>query len=110
MAQDDTRTRLSGLIQRPDLPDEVRKEITDVIGTLSKPLESDVWIYRIVVVVLGLVVLCTVVGGIYITELSRGDRQLSLPEGIVAIGSAAVGALAGLLAPSPGGGPGRRNS
>jgi hypothetical protein len=48
-----------------------------------------------------MVVLATVLGGIYIAMFAKGDATISLPEGIVAIGSAAVGALAGLLAPSP---------
>jgi hypothetical protein len=31
----------------------------------------------------------------------KADSNIKLPDAIVAIGSAAVGALAGLLAPSP---------
>lgn len=58
--------------------------------------ERDVWIYRIVVLTLGLSVLASLVGGIL---LAAQDRQP--PELLVALGSAAVGGLAGLLAPSP---------
>jgi hypothetical protein len=63
--------------------------------------KSDVWIYRIVVGALALIVLITVIGGIYLAVISKGDAKVGLPEGVIAIGSAAVGALAGLLAPSP---------
>lgn len=57
---------------------------------------QDVWVYRISVLALGLVVLCSMVGGIV---LSAGGRQI--PEAVVALGSAAIGSLAGLLIPSP---------
>jgi hypothetical protein len=67
----------------------------------AAPLRSDPWIYRIVVVALSLVALATVFGGIYLATIAKGDAKIALPEGIIAIGSAAVGAMAGLLAPSP---------
>lgn len=60
-------------------------------------LESDPWVYRLVVGFLGTTVLGVVVGCIAYGLLKTGD----LPSGLVALGSAAVGALAGLLAPSP---------
>ena len=57
---------------------------------------SDPWVYRMVVLFLGLsllaVIACAAADSIY---------KVNLPEGLVAIGAAAVGALAGLLAPSP---------
>jgi hypothetical protein len=56
------------------------------------------WVYRLVVCFLGLTVIGTVAGGFIIT----GKSAQSIPEGLIALGSAAVGALAGLLAPSPG--------
>lgn len=58
--------------------------------------KNDVWLYRIVVITLGLSVLASLIGGIV---LAVQDRQP--PELLVALGSAAVGGLAGLLAPSP---------
>lgn len=63
--------------------------------------KSDVWIYRIVVLALSAIALCTVLGGLYLAVIGKGDVKVAVPEGIIAIGSAAVGALAGLLAPSP---------
>jgi hypothetical protein len=56
-------------------------------------------IYYISVVVLGLIGLVAIVGGIWLTLAGR-----DIPDLIVALGSAAVGALAGLLAPTSGGG------
>lgn len=60
-------------------------------------LEKDVWIYRIVVVTLGLAVLVSVIGAFVLAILQTEQSS----EAMVAIGSAAVGAMAGLLAPSP---------
>lgn len=65
---------------------------------LPAPLESDVWIYRIVVGTLGLAVLGALGGAIGLTAFGK-----QIPEVLVALGSAAVGALAGLLAPAPAG-------
>ena len=73
-------------------------------GSVSPPgrdtgraLEADAWIYRIVVTVLGLVMLSEIGGSI---ALAMADKKAA-PEILLALGSAAVGALAGLLAPSP---------
>jgi hypothetical protein len=76
----------------------------DPLGTLKHwrgtPLETDAWIYRIVVVALAAVILTTVVGAIVMLNL--GGPQKTLPEGVIALAATSVGALAGLLAPSPG--------
>jgi hypothetical protein len=56
----------------------------------------DTWIYRIVVGSLGLVVLSSVIGAIVLSAVGK-----PIPELLLALGSAAIGALAGLLAPSP---------
>ena len=58
---------------------------------------TDPWIYRVVVAVLGLVMLAVVIGGLLLAVLSVKD----MPQGILAIGSAAAGGLVGLLVPSP---------
>jgi hypothetical protein len=87
-------------VARTDLPDDVRANVTALIGSIN-PLRRDIWIYRGVVAVLGLTVLTTVFGGIYLAVIGKADAAVKLPDAIVAIGSAAVGALAGLLAPSP---------
>ena len=58
--------------------------------------ERDVWIFRLVVLSLGLCMLASLVGAIVLA-----GRGTDTPEILVALGSAAVGGLAGLLAPSP---------
>jgi len=58
--------------------------------------ERDVWIFRLVVVSLGLYMLASLVGAIVLAA-----KGTDTPEILVALGSAAVGGPAGLLAPSP---------
>ena len=62
----------------------------------SERSEKDVWVFRLVVVSLGLCMLASLIGAII---LAGQDKDT--PEILVALGSAAVGGLAGLLAPSP---------
>lgn len=64
------------------------------------PLSTDVVIYRWVVVFLGLTVLVSILGAIVLTWRDAATTK-EPPQILTAIGSAAVGALAGLLAPSP---------
>jgi hypothetical protein len=61
------------------------------------PLQSDAWIYRLVVLALGLALLIALLGAIVLSFQGKGET----PQILTALGSAAVGALAGLLAPSP---------
>lgn len=63
---------------------------------MKQQIQKDVWVYRIVVVALSLSVLASLIGAII---LAIQDR--TTPELLIALGSAAVGGLAGLLAPSP---------
>ena len=85
------------------LQEEIKKDPARAIAQISgPPLETDVWIYRLVVGALGLTVLIAVVGAIVLTAMGEGETGRKVPEVLVALGSAAVGALAGLLAPSPG--------
>jgi len=62
----------------------------------SQHQEKDVWLYRMVVVILGQSVLGSLIGAILLAIEDRNPPGL-----LVALGSAAIGGLAGLLAPSP---------
>ena len=64
----------------------------------SPAYRGDVTVYRIVVVILGLVVLASK-GGALFCEFSSTAHEI--PQFLVALGSGALGALAGLFAPSP---------
>lgn len=82
----------------PVLQQQIRADPVGAIANVAAPLQSDVWIYRMVVAALGLTVLIAMIGSVVL-----GARNLAFPDAALALGSAAVGALAGLLAPSPAG-------
>lgn len=79
---------------------------TDPVRTLDQiqfkaPLDSDVWIYRIVVFSLGVTIVSIIAGVIVLIAIGKVTDDTKVPTILTAIGSAAIGALAGLLAPSP---------
>ena len=71
------------------LIDELRK---------NNPGTSDRWTYRYAILTLGGAVILTILGLCYLGAYAEGQ----IPDGLVGIGSAAVGGLAGLLAPGKG--------
>lgn len=77
-------------------PDKALEGVTKMVKSLPDPLKTDVWVYRTVVLSLGLAVIITLIGAIGITLVGE-----TTPDILIALGSAAVGALAGLLAPTP---------
>jgi len=56
----------------------------------------DIPVYHTVVRILGIIAILSIIGAIALAVIGR-----AIPESVVALGSASVGALAGLLAPSP---------
>ena len=82
--------------QDPALQAQIKADPVTAIANVAAPLQTDVWIYRMVVGALGLVVLIAIIGAIVLTFKGQ-----TVPDVLTALGSAAVGALAGLLAPSP---------
>lgn len=93
-----TATDLAELVRDdPDLQAEVRKDPVETLERLSRPLENDLWIYRIVVGTLAFSILAVIVASTLIVITQDGD----VPDVLVAIGTGAIGALAGLLAPVP---------
>jgi hypothetical protein len=71
--------------EKKDLIDELRR---------NNPGPSDRWTYRYAILILGGAVLLTIAS---LLLLSWYDSKV--PEGLVAIGSASAGGLAGLLSP-----------
>lgn len=94
------KSLLDTIKSNPAVPDDIKKKAEDTLGP-GPVYVSDVVIYRIVVIVLGATVILTVAGGLGLAFLGSPDNYKIPPE-LIALGSAAVGALAGLLAPSPG--------
>ena len=83
--------------QDPQLEAAIKENPAAALATIAAtPLQTDKWIYRMVVGCLGLAVIISIIGLLIMSFYGK-----LLPEGVVALGSAAVGALAGLLAPSP---------
>jgi hypothetical protein len=76
-------------------PTEAAKNIQET------PLTSDKWIYRIVVVALGASILSILLGVLILVGLGKFTDDTKVPTILTAIGSGAIGALSGLLAPSP---------
>jgi hypothetical protein len=74
----------------------VKENVAGAIKSTPAPLESDVWIYRMIVASVSAVLLISVAG---IITLSLQEK--SPPDVLVALVSAALGGLTGLLAPTP---------
>jgi ABC-type sugar transport system permease subunit len=68
---------------------------------IQNPKDWDNWIYRIVVISLGLTLVVIVVGTLIALINNQEIKSQNLITIIASLGSAAIGALAGLLAPSP---------
>jgi hypothetical protein len=104
MKVDSIRELVTMIKKDKSLEEEIRKDPAEAIAKIKitesplKEVPSDIGIYRIVVSALGLTVLLAVSGGIYLAA----NKVTPTPEILIALGSAAVGALAGLLAPTPG--------
>ncbi len=98
------------MLLAPGVLDRVREDpekvLTELAGraTRSWPVPAvvgDKVVWRIVVASLGLVALGVVAGAIFLSARVAAGAQGAVPDVLTALGSAAIGALAGLLAPSP---------
>jgi hypothetical protein len=90
--------RLSELALKGDTDHEFAKRPKEnPARSVAAPRLSDVRIYLWVVAFLGLTVLATVAGLIILAATGKSP----VPEGLLGLGFGALGALGGLLAPSP---------
>jgi hypothetical protein len=85
------------VITDPRLDSEQKKTLLD---ELRKSGGVDRWTYRSAIWILGGVILLTIVAISLMTTVG-GVPPEQIPQGLVAIGSSAVGGLAGLLTPGP---------
>jgi len=81
--------------QDSELADDMRQDPAGTLARVAAPI-PDTTVYKIVVSALGLAVLIAMIGTIILVLRDKTNLEV-----LTAIGSAAVGALAGLLAPSP---------
>jgi len=72
------------VVQDPALAARLKENPVETLENLAAPLQTGVWIYRIVV------------GALVLAMAGK-----PVPEVVGALGAVAVGALAGLLSPSP---------
>jgi len=86
---------LARLQSDPD-PLAVLRETATKAEAREPAYRDDVVLYRIAVLVLGSLALLAALGSIGLVAIGK-----TTPEVLVALGSAAVGALVGLFAPSP---------
>lgn len=76
---------------------EISTKITEKEDSnMGTPLQSDRWIYRIVVGALALTLVSSLGGAVYLQAEGK-----EIPDILTALGSGALGGLAGLLAPTP---------
>jgi len=88
-----------------ELQNRIKEDPVAVIKQVQqappKPLDSDKWIYRIVVLALGITIVSIIIGVLILIGKGEINDDKAVPTILTAIGSAAIGALAGLLAPNP---------
>jgi hypothetical protein len=100
-------TQLAGAADT-DAVRQLAPQIAKEIENSYNP-QSDPFAYRAVIIILGIVVVAvaityawyTLTPDVPATANSPGVKLRDLPDAFIALGSAAVGALAGLLAPAP---------
>ena len=80
----------------PELQQAIKDDPVGTLRSLSEPLDTDPWIYRIVVASLGIAAILVV---IFTFLLVWRNNSATVPDALVAIGSAAIAALAALLVP-----------
>ncbi len=84
-------------------PEETLKKLA-IQATKELPTPAlivDRWIYRIVVIALGAVAIIAILGAVLLAFHGVGEKVIQVPDVVTALGAAAIGALSGLLAPSP---------
>ena len=91
------------LISSPSLQNQFKEDPVSAVENFKQgnPLQSDKWIYRIIVLSLGITIITIIIGVIVLIGTDKIKNDQGVPTILTAIGSAAIGALAGLLAPPP---------
>jgi hypothetical protein len=94
----DSSSELAAMVANdPALQERVKQDPVATLQSLSEPVSGDKWVYRMVVIALGLTALFVVIG---VFTLKALDNNTTIPDALVAVSSAAIAALAALLAPS----------
>ncbi|MDR6517090.1 hypothetical protein [Chryseobacterium camelliae] len=96
---DDFKTALNN---NPKLQEEFKEDPVRAAESMvtTNPKDTDSWIYRIIVLALGLSVI-SIIAGLIVISVNKIPLEEQLVTIFTAIASGSIGALAGLLAPSP---------
>jgi len=98
------------LLNTPGLLEQVKANPEGTLRKLAEQVTRDLpppafvtdrWTYRIVVLALGIVCVSAMGGAIYLSAIASPGSPPNIPDVLTALGAAAIGALAGLLAPAP---------
>ena len=91
------------LVSSPELQSQFRQDPLGAVQQFQQqsPLSTDKWIYRIIVLSLGVTIFSIIIGIMILMGTGKIADDKGVPTILTAIGSAAIGALAGLLAPPP---------
>lgn len=88
------------LMTSPQLQEEFKNDPVEAIKKFQ-PAIPDNWVYRMVVGSLGLAILFVIISIVILAFITDDKLDSTVATLFTAIASGAVGALAGLLAPSP---------
>ncbi|MGN7708040.1 hypothetical protein [Chryseobacterium sp. 22543] len=94
----------AALKNNSDLQEKFKNNPIEAIRDVEirNPRGTDFWIYGIIVIMLGLAVIAIIAGLILISAWSNGQpKDNQLVTIFATISSGAIGALAGLLSPTP---------
>ena len=92
----------SAVTTDPDLQNALKNNPVEAVKAIQEsPLTTDKWIYRIVVGALGAGILLIIIGVVILIYHGDFTGDKTVPTILTAIASGAIGALSGLLAPSP---------
>jgi len=89
-------------MQSGSIPSTAVIEMLEAEADAIDALRSDRLIYRMVVIALGVVAIAAMLGVILVLLIGADESSDGALQVLTALGSASIGALAGLLAPSPG--------
>lgn len=96
---DEFKVELEG---NPELQDHFKRDPINAVSQFKQqkhPILVDKWIYRIIVLGLSITIISIIIGVLILVGIGKIVGDAGVPTILTAIGSAAIGAVAGLLAP-----------
>jgi hypothetical protein len=88
--------QLEQVSKNSHLTEKSQENHDEPASNVGTPLQTDRWIYRIVVGALALTLVSSIGGAVWLQS-----NEKDIPEILIGLGTGALGGLAGLLAPTP---------